>query len=320
MAGGVLGTDDIGSDFFRRVPLAQGADDFHFFITHAVGGQIGRRLHGHQAEKLEQVVLHHVPQRAGGVIISAAAAFHAEVFGAGDLDVVDVLAVPERLEDRVRKPQHHEVLRGFLAEVVVDPVGVPFFEGGVHHFIEMTRRGEVGAEGFFNNHPCPATFRRLVEPGVFQVDEDLVEELRCGRNVKQTVAIAAAGAVDFIEFRGEALVSCGIMKLRLMIVDGFDERLPNSSSWPDRETFRLISASPARNSSSDFSRRAKPTIFTPGRKLAIDRQIIRAGISLRCVRSPVAPKITTVQGSAIVAGDEVFAKRIHGVEAEMLEF
>jgi hypothetical protein len=72
------------------------------------------------------VVLHHVAQGAGLFVITAAAAFHAEVFRAGDLDVADVFAVPERFENRVGETQDHEVLRGLLAEVVVDPIGVAF--------------------------------------------------------------------------------------------------------------------------------------------------------------------------------------------------
>jgi hypothetical protein len=43
---------------------------FTFLIAHAVGCQIGGRLHGDQAEELEQVVLHHVAQGAGGVVIA----------------------------------------------------------------------------------------------------------------------------------------------------------------------------------------------------------------------------------------------------------
>ena len=41
--------------------------------------------------------------------------------GDGDLDVVDELAVPDRLEDAVREPQRQHVLDRLLAEVVVDP-------------------------------------------------------------------------------------------------------------------------------------------------------------------------------------------------------
>ena len=58
--------------------------------------------------------------------VIAAARLHAERFGGGDLDMIDVAAIPERLEDRVRETQHHDVLRGLFAEEMIDPVGVIF--------------------------------------------------------------------------------------------------------------------------------------------------------------------------------------------------
>ena len=70
------------------------------------------------------------------------------------------------------------------------------------------------------------------------------------------------------------------------------------SSWPERETLRFSSLRPARNSASDFSRRAKPMIFTPVGSSPSTARLYNAGMSLRCVRSPVAPKMTMLQGSA----------------------
>ena len=66
------------------------------------------------------MVLDQVAQRAGVVVVPGAAA-DPDVLGGGDLDVVDVVAVPDRLEQRVGEPQRHQVLDGLLAQVVVDP-------------------------------------------------------------------------------------------------------------------------------------------------------------------------------------------------------
>ncbi len=69
------------------------------------------------------MILHHVAQRAGAFVI-AGAAFHAERFRGRDLDMIDVTRVPERLEDRVGKSEDENVLRGFLAEEMIDPIGL----------------------------------------------------------------------------------------------------------------------------------------------------------------------------------------------------
>ena len=81
-----------------------------------------RRLHRHQREQLQHVVLDHVAQRAGTVVV-AAAVLDAEGLGHGDLHVVDVLRVPQRLEQRVGEAQRQQVLHRLLAEVVVDAEG-----------------------------------------------------------------------------------------------------------------------------------------------------------------------------------------------------
>ena len=81
--------------------------------------------------ELQQVVLEHVAHDAGRVVVAGPAA-DVDFFGHGDLHVVDVVAVPDRLEDRVGEPQHEQVLHRFFAEVVVDAVDLPLAE---------TRRG-----------------------------------------------------------------------------------------------------------------------------------------------------------------------------------
>ncbi len=57
---------------------------------------------------------------APALLVVAGAALDPDRLGDGDLDVVDELAVPDRLEDAVREPQREHVLDGLLAEVVVD--------------------------------------------------------------------------------------------------------------------------------------------------------------------------------------------------------
>jgi hypothetical protein len=73
-----------------------------------------------ERQDLGEVVLHHVPQGAAGFVV-AGSLFHPDGFRRRDLHVGDVVAVPDRLENRVGEPQHQDVLNRLLAEVVVDP-------------------------------------------------------------------------------------------------------------------------------------------------------------------------------------------------------
>jgi hypothetical protein len=65
------------------------------------------------------VILQHVARGATAVVITPAGA-DTELFGDGDLDVVDVATIPKRLKDWVGETQDEEILDGLLAEVVVD--------------------------------------------------------------------------------------------------------------------------------------------------------------------------------------------------------
>ena len=58
--------------------------------------------------------------RDAGLLVELAAALDADLLGDGDLHVVDVLAVPERLEEAVGEAEDEEVLDRLLAEVVID--------------------------------------------------------------------------------------------------------------------------------------------------------------------------------------------------------
>ena len=257
------------------------------------------------------MVLHHVPQRAGFFIITAAAAFHAEVFGAGDLDVADVAAVPKGFENRVGETQHHQVLRGFLAEIMVDPIGVAFVERVVHHLVQMLRGGEVRAERFFHDHARPATGLGLVEPGVFQCNEDLIEELGSGCDIEQTVAFSAVFGIDRIEFLGQAFVACRIGELRGVVANGFNERFPDLVIMARAGNLAVQQFQPFAEFRVRLFTPRETDDFHAGGKLAVDSQIIkrRDELAVRQVSGGTEDDDRTRLGGR--AGDKVFAEGIH---------
>ena len=73
------------------------------------------------------MVLKHVAHDTRLVII-AAAGFDADGFRRRDLHVVDIAAVPDGLEYRVGKTQHHDVLHGLFAEIMIDAIDLFFVE------------------------------------------------------------------------------------------------------------------------------------------------------------------------------------------------
>ena len=100
------------------------------------------------------MVLEHVPQQARLLEIPRAV-FEADRLGRRDLDVVDVPAVPQGLEDRVGEPEHQDVLHGLLAQVVVDAVDLVLAEHAADFTAERRGAGQVAAEGLLDHHAPP---------------------------------------------------------------------------------------------------------------------------------------------------------------------
>ena len=96
-----------------------GEKDIGLLAVHRAKASVGRRLHGQQRDDLEKMVLDHVAQTAGG-FVKRAAALHAEILGQSDLHARDVVAIPDRLQERIGKAEIEDVHDRFLAEEVVD--------------------------------------------------------------------------------------------------------------------------------------------------------------------------------------------------------
>ena len=65
------------------------------------------------------MILDHVADGAG-FIVERAAALDAEILRHRDLHALDVVAVPERLQKRIREAEEDHVMHRALAEVMVD--------------------------------------------------------------------------------------------------------------------------------------------------------------------------------------------------------
>ena len=59
---------------------------------------------------------------APDLVVVAGPAPDPDVFGDGDLHALHPVAVPQRLEDRVREPEDKQVLDGLLPQVMINPV------------------------------------------------------------------------------------------------------------------------------------------------------------------------------------------------------
>src|SRR6476660_8968965 len=102
------------------------------------------------------MVLNHVPQSPGFLIIGAAA-FYADRLGSRDLYLANVAAIPQRLENTVTESKCKNVLDGFLAQVVIDSIDFVFLEYFLQRGIERPSRVKIITERLFHNDAPPTS-------------------------------------------------------------------------------------------------------------------------------------------------------------------
>ena len=83
--------------------------------------------------------------------------------------MVDVAGVPHRFEEGVGEAEDDDVLRGFLAEVVVDAECFGLVECIFDKIIQALRAWQVGAEGFFHNDAAPRSWAGFVEAAFTEI-------------------------------------------------------------------------------------------------------------------------------------------------------
>jgi hypothetical protein len=108
--------------------------DFGLLVADGIGFEGDGRFHGREREELEQVVGNHVFKRAGS-LVEGAAMLDSDGFGGGNLHVIDVGTIPKRLDHAVGKAEDHQILDGFLPEVVIDAENLFFGEDLFQFFV-----------------------------------------------------------------------------------------------------------------------------------------------------------------------------------------
>ena len=71
--------------------------------------------------------------------------------------MVNVAAVPDRLKDRVIKPEDQDVLYRLFAEIMIDAINLVFAEHCFDLAVQRLRRIEIIAERFLDDDSPPAT-------------------------------------------------------------------------------------------------------------------------------------------------------------------
>ena len=166
-AAGVLPAGGAGGQVLRQL---HGGEHLDLLPAQLLRVERDGFLHRGQRHQLQQVVLDHVAGRADAVVVAGPAA-HPDVLGLGDLDVVDVIVVPDRLVQLVGETQRQQVLDRFLAQVMVDPEDAVRRKDVIDQCVQFDRGFQVVPERFLDHHPAPFLGVRIAQPGPLQLLE-----------------------------------------------------------------------------------------------------------------------------------------------------
>src|SRR5262245_63469534 len=107
------------TDKILRLQRGNSFEYFNFFVPKRFTIGSNRRLHRQVNQDLKQMVLNHVADGAG-LIIERPPALNSEVFRHGDLHALDLIAVPERLEERIREAEEHHIVYWSFSQIMID--------------------------------------------------------------------------------------------------------------------------------------------------------------------------------------------------------
>ena len=221
----VLGPHHVGAYVLRAHDLHR-PQSLHLLVPDAFGVDARRWLEEGEGQDLQDVVLDDVAQRPGRLVEPAAVA-HAQLLGHGDLNMVDVAAVPDRLEDGVGEAQRQHVLDRLFPEVVVDAVQLGLLEHAVQAVVELEGAGQVAAVGLLHHDAHEGPF--VLGPVEAVLGQRLGHVGEHGGHGGQVVDAVAARAPLLVHLRhrlAQALEGGVVGVLAAHIAEAGDQPLP----------------------------------------------------------------------------------------------
>jgi len=119
------------------------------------------------------------------------------------LNVVDVVRVPDRVEQLIGEAQRQDVLHCLLAQVVVDAKDRILGKDAVDHFVEIAGTVQVVPERLLDDNPAPAVVVSSGQPRLVQLLADRRKTLGRNGEVERVIATDAPLGVELVQDLGQ---------------------------------------------------------------------------------------------------------------------
>src|SRR6185369_3107714 len=203
-----------------------GMQNLGLFVADRIGTEGHGRFHRGEADELHDVVGHHVPQRAGFVVVTAAL-LYTYGFRHGNLDVINVAPVPDGLEDSVGEAQRQNILYGLLSQIVINAIDLLFARHPQQLLVQQPGGLEIVPKRFFDDHAPPMLFVFLHQPDFGEVLHAGAEKISGRRQIVHVIAVGRVLVVDLFERILQLEIKVFVAHVSTLIVQAANERLPD---------------------------------------------------------------------------------------------
>src|SRR4030081_3784225 len=182
------------------------------------------------------MVLHYVT-KSSSRFVKRAAAFDSDVLCRGDLDMVDVVAVPHILEDAVRETEYQDVLHRLFAEVVIDAEDLVFVEHLVDFIVQRLGGLQIVAEGLLDDDADPVLAVTAVSGSchamIAKIFNDVREILRGGCKVEETIPHGAVLLIELGKRLLQGVIAGRVIEGHLVVMYALHELIELGVVWVD---------------------------------------------------------------------------------------
>src|SRR6266478_2612770 len=140
--------------------------------------------------------------------------------------MVDMVAVPHRLEDAVGKAQYHYVLNRLLAEEMVHPIDLGFRQHTQDLSIQRAGRGEIAAERLFDDDTPETAAFFLHEADGAELLDNGTEQLATDGKIKDRIVTRLVQCRRLFVDLVEASVSVGLRDVAREMSNPARDELP----------------------------------------------------------------------------------------------
>ena len=140
--------------------------------------------------------------------------------------MIDVAAVPDGLKNSVGETKSQNVLNGFFAQIMVDPINLSFVGNLQQLLVQIFRAFEVMPEGFLDNHSPPVFAPFMHQSHPRQLFDDRPEVVGGGGQIVQMITVGGVLGVHFVEGFFQARIKIGVFEIAVHIVQPAQEPLP----------------------------------------------------------------------------------------------